>query len=91
MFFVKVNCATSFVFNEINICYRLWFKEKVFTVDCGEEASAWFTKILISKENGRCRLGYYARDMLPARSINKSYWSKFVKAYNKMDDDYMVM
>lgn len=61
--------------------------EKILTADCGNEAADWFSKI---NGNFRCRLSYYARNILPARSLRNGSWEKHTKIYKKMIDDYMV-
>uniref|UniRef100_A0A1B6CDJ7 MOSC domain-containing protein n=2 Tax=Clastoptera arizonana TaxID=38151 RepID=A0A1B6CDJ7_9HEMI len=67
----------------------LWNQEKMSTIDCGDRAADWFTKLLVTNGRVRCRLGYYASDLLPPRTMKSSNWDEFTKIYPKMRDEYM--
>ena len=69
---------------------RVWWNEKVQTVDCGEEAAAWFSQYILGKDKG-ARLGYYLQDRSTfRRDISKVRLSAFQQHYKKLRDNDIV-
>jgi hypothetical protein len=70
--------------------YSVWWSEEVQTLDCGEEAAAWFSRYILGKDTG-ARLGYYLQQN-PAfrRDISKVKLTAFQQHYKKLHDHDVV-
>lgn len=66
------------------VVYRVWWNEKVQTLDCGEEAAIWFSRYILGKDEG-ARLGYYLQEN-PAfrRDISKVKLTAFQQHYKRL-------
>uniref|UniRef100_A0A1B6DQW4 Molybdenum cofactor sulfurase middle domain-containing protein n=1 Tax=Clastoptera arizonana TaxID=38151 RepID=A0A1B6DQW4_9HEMI len=63
-----------------------WFGENIQVLDCGEEASNWFTKTIVRKGNNRCRLGYFVRDINTTSKNRGSFKCIFNMNNEKYED-----
>jgi hypothetical protein len=70
--------------------YSVWWSEVVQTLDCGNEAAAWFSTYILGKDTG-ARLGYYLQES-PAfrRDISKVKLTAFQQHYKKLHDRDVV-
>ena len=68
----------------LNVMCRVWWSEKVQTIDCGEEAATWFSQYILGKDSG-ARLGYYLQENSAfRRDISKVKLSAFQQHYKKL-------
>ncbi|KAF5305927.1 hypothetical protein FQR65_LT07538 [Abscondita terminalis] len=58
----------------------MWNGEKVFTLDCGDEAAKWVSRYLLKEDHG-LRLGYH--DGIHKRDINK-YHQSYIEVHPKL-------
>jgi len=73
------NCKTEEV--------EMWGNEKVFTLDCGDEASQWVSRYILDNTHG-LRLGFH--DGIYRRDIEKKH-QVLIKAYTKLGNESMGM
>uniref|UniRef100_A0A224XM30 Putative conserved secreted protein n=1 Tax=Panstrongylus lignarius TaxID=156445 RepID=A0A224XM30_9HEMI len=64
--------------------YVILWEEKVPTVDCGDEVSAWVSKIILDKDNG-LRVGYWPG--ISRRDVTEVY-ADFMRIYENMCNDF---
>lgn len=64
----------------LNFC-RMWQEETLQTVDCGDEAAAWFNKLLGLQSPAGVRLGYYLLDQMPRRNTDVDPLTRFKPVY----------
>lgn len=60
-----------------------WENEKIFTIDCGDDAAQWFSKYILGKTFG-LRLGFHDALSLHKRNIEKTH-KHFIKIYPHLE------
>ncbi|KAK4887737.1 hypothetical protein RN001_004008 [Aquatica leii] len=60
----------------------MWNGERVFTIDCGDEAAKWVSTYLLERDFG-LRIGYH--NGVPKRNIKK-YHEKYIKIHKKLQN-----
>lgn len=77
---------SAFSFYEAKCCFSGNRGEKIYSIDCGEEAATWISRYMLEKDFG-LRLGY--NDGSHRRDITKTYMP-FLRLYPNLSNEAVV-